>query len=72
MSSSIRKITLIALQLFITIIVISLSFNFAFTPKVTIISSNDESNLSLEDNITNLDLNGGSVDLNDPTGSGNG
>ena len=53
------------------VLVISLAFNFAFTPKATIASSYEESNLSLEDNLTSLDTNGGSIDLSDPTGSGN-
>ncbi|MHA2062122.1 MAG: hypothetical protein ACW963_07530, partial [Candidatus Sifarchaeia archaeon] len=71
MSSNTRKIALVTLQISLMILVISLAFNFAFTPKTTTVSSNEESNLSLEDDITSLDINGGSGDLSDPTGSGN-
>ncbi|WP_287585244.1 hypothetical protein [Candidatus Borrarchaeum sp.] len=78
MRSNIRKTSLIALQVFLVILVISLAFNFAFTPKITTDYSNDGSTLSPEDYINSLDNGGGGggggstpINPNNPSGSGN-
>ncbi len=78
MSSNIRKTSLIALQVFLVILVISLAFNFAFTPKITTDYANDGSTLSPGDYINSLDNGGGGggggstpINPNNPSGSGN-
>jgi hypothetical protein len=73
MSIKIRKITLVIFQIGLAILVISLAFNFAFQAKTTSLatSNGNDPGLSLEDNIYNLDVNGGSEDLTEPKGIGN-